>query len=82
MAIYLAPLGSQQSCREGPVRSTVQFERETLGANSSAAGEFWQGRSAGANHSESQPRDTGGDDRYDAISREFFHEQISGIRSD
>jgi len=25
--------------------------------------------------------DTGGDDRHDAISREFFHEQIPGIRS-
>ena len=40
---------------------------------------FWQGRSAGANHSEDQPRDTGGDDRYDTLAREFFHEQISGI---
>ncbi len=27
------------------------------------------------------PKDTGGDDRHDAISRKFFHEQISGIRS-
>ena len=27
-------------------------------------------------------QDPGGDDRHDAISREFFHEQISGIRSD
>jgi len=78
-AIYRAPLGSQQSCRGGPGRSTVQFERETSGTNSSAAGEFWQGRSAGANHSKSQPGDVGGDDRHDAISREFFHEQISGI---
>jgi signal-transduction protein with cAMP-binding, CBS, and nucleotidyltransferase domain len=43
--------------------------------------EFWQGRSAGTNHCENQPRDTGGDDRHDAISREFFHEQISGIGS-
>ena len=34
-----------------------------------------------ANHSENQPRDTGGDDRHDAISREFFHEEISGIGS-
>src|SRR5260370_15716367 len=46
--------------------------------NSSATGEFWQGRSAGTNHCENQPRDTGGNDRHDAISREFFHEQISG----
>ena len=29
--------------------------------------------------SENQPRDTGGDDRHDAFSRQFFHEQISGI---
>ena len=45
----------------------------TPGTNSSATGEFWQGRSAGANHSEDQPRDTGGDDRYDTLAREFFH---------
>ena len=32
---------------------------------------------AGADHSENQPRDTRGDDRHDAISRECFHEQIS-----
>ena len=38
-------------------------------------------RSAGASYSENQPRDTGGDDRHNAISREFFHEQISGIGS-
>ena len=43
--------------------------------------EFWQGRSTGANRSENQPRDTGRDDRHEAKSREFFHEQISGIRS-
>jgi len=42
---------------------------------------FGKVKSGGANHSENQPRDTGGDDRHDAISREFFHEQISGIRS-
>ena len=74
-------LASQQSRRGGLGRSTVQFERETAGTNSSASGEFWQGRSAGTNHCENQPRDTGGDDRHDAISREFFHEQISGIGS-
>src|SRR5258706_3750464 len=77
--IYRAPLSSQQSCRGGPGRSIVQFERETAGTDPSASGEFWQGRSAGANHSENQPRDTGGDDRDDAISRDLFHEQISGI---
>ena len=38
-----------------------------------------QRRSAGSNYSENQPRDTGGDDRHDAISCEPFHEQISGI---
>ena len=40
---------------------------------------FWQGRSAGANHSQNQPRDSGGDDRHDASARELFHEQISTI---
>src|SRR5258708_4397266 len=82
--IYRAPLGSQQSYRGGPGRSIVQFERETAGTDpsaSGASGEFWQGRSAGANHSENQPRDTSGDDRHDAISRELFHEQISEIGS-
>ena len=79
--IYVAPLGSQQSCRGGSGRSIVQFERETAGTDSSASGEFWQGRSAGANHSENQPGDAGGDDRNDAIPREFLHEQISGIGS-
>jgi CRP/FNR family transcriptional regulator, cyclic AMP receptor protein len=42
---------------------------------------FGKVRSAGADHSENQPRDTGGDDRHDAISREFFHEQIPRIGS-
>jgi hypothetical protein len=79
--IYLAPLGPQQSCRGGPGRSTVQFERETPSTDTSASGEFWQGRSAGAGHSENQPRDTGGDNRHDTLAREFFHEQISGIGS-
>ena len=63
------------------VRTTVQFERETPSTDSSASGEFWQGRSAGAGHSENQPRDTGGDNRHDTLAREFFHEQISGIGS-
>ena len=73
----VAPLGPQQSCRGGPGRSTVQFERETPGADSSAAGEFWQGRSAGADHRKGQPGDARGDDRNDAVPREFLHEQIS-----
>ena len=80
--IYLAPLGSQQSCRGGPGRSTVQFERETAGTGSSASGEFWQGRPARANHSENQPRDIGGDDRHHTLAGKPFHEQISGIGSD
>ena len=62
-------------------RSIIQFKREAAGTDSPASGEFWQGRSAGANHSENQPGDTGGDDRNDAIPREFLHEQISGIGS-
>ena len=68
--------GSQQSRRGGPGRSTVQFERETPGADSSAAGELRQGRQAGADHSESQPGDACGNDRHDPVSREFLHEQI------
>ena len=50
---------------------------KALGASPSFAGEFWQGRSARANRSEDQPRDAGGDDRYDASARELFHEQVS-----
>jgi CRP-like cAMP-binding protein len=49
------------------------------GTDPSASGEFWQGRSAGANHSENQSRDTGGNDRHDPRAREPFHEQISEI---
>ena len=79
--IYLAPLGPQQSCRGGPGRSTVQFERETAGAGPSPSGEFWKRRSAGASYSENQPRDTRGDDWHDTVPREPFHEQISGIGS-
>jgi hypothetical protein len=79
--IYRAPFGPQQPRRGGLGRSIVQFERETAGTDPSALGEFWQRRSAGANPSENQPRDTGGDDRHDAIAREFFHEQISRIGS-
>jgi hypothetical protein len=70
-AIYLAPLGSQQSRRGGPGRSIVQFQRETPGTDPSASGEFWQGRSTGADNSKNQPRDPRGDDRHDAISRQF-----------
>jgi hypothetical protein len=36
---------------------TVQFEREELRADCSASGEFWQGGSAGTDHSKSQPGD-------------------------
>ena len=76
-AVYLAPVGPQQSCRGGPGRSTVQFERETPGADSSASGELWQGRNAGADHRKGQSGDAGRDDRNDPVPREFFHEQIS-----
>jgi len=51
-----------------PGRSAVQFERETSGADSSASGEFWQGRPAGADHRKSQPGDAGGDDRHDPVA--------------
>ena len=75
--VYRAPPGPQQSCRRGSGRSTVQFERETSGADSSASGEFWQGKSAGADHSKGQPGDACGDDWNDPVPRKFFHEQIS-----
>jgi hypothetical protein len=42
-----------------------------------AFGEFWQGESAGADHSKSQPGDACGDDRNNPVPGEFFHEQIS-----
>ena len=35
---------------------------------------------ARADHGENQPRDTCGNDRHDAISRQCFHEQISATR--
>src|ERR1700730_16174359 len=77
--IYLAPLGSQQSCRGGPGRSTVQFERKAPRPTSPSPCKFWQGRSAGANHRENQSGNAGRNDRHDASARELFHEQISAI---
>jgi CRP-like cAMP-binding protein len=80
--LFIAHLLARNSrVEEDLVDQFVQFERETAGTDPSASGEFWQGRSAGANHSKSQPGDVGGDDWNDAISREFFYEQISGIGS-
>ena len=38
---------------------------------------FGQGKSAGADHSKSQPGDACGDDRNDPVPGEFLHEQIS-----
>ena len=64
-----------------PSEQRIEFRIGINGADPSASSEFWQGKSAGANHSENQPRDTGGDDRHDAISRKFFHEQISRVGS-
>jgi len=72
--IYLAPPGPQRSYRRGPGRSTVQFQREASRADTSASGEFWQGGSAGADHSKSQPGDACRDDRNDSVPREFLHE--------
>ncbi len=69
-----APLGPQQSCRGRSGRSIVQFERETPGADPSAACEFWQGGRTRADPGENQPSDARGHDRYDAIPRQFFHE--------
>ncbi len=64
-----------------PSEQRIEFRIGINGADPFASSEFWQGKSAGANHSENQPRDTGGDDRHDAISRKFFHEQISRVGS-
>jgi len=80
--LFIAHLLARNSrVEEDLVDQLFNSSEKTAGTDPSASGEFWQGRSAGANHSENQPRDTGGDDRHDAISREFFHEQISGIGS-
>jgi hypothetical protein len=49
-----------------------QFERKALGTGSSPAGKFPQGGPARADHREGQPGDTRGDDRHNAIAREFF----------
>jgi CRP-like cAMP-binding protein len=74
-ALFISHLLARKNrVEEGSGRSAVQFQRETSGTGSSAAGEFWQGRSAGAAHSKNQPRDPRRDDRHDAIPRQFFHE--------
>jgi CRP-like cAMP-binding protein len=44
-----------------------------------AAGELWQGRETGTHNRENQPGDARRDDRNDAVTREFLHEQISKI---
>ena len=38
---------------------------------------FGKERQTGADHRENQPGDACGDDRHDAVPREFLHEQIS-----
>jgi hypothetical protein len=42
-----------------------------------AVDELRQGKQTGADERENQPGDACGDDRHDAVPREFFHEQIS-----
>jgi len=58
-------------------RSKADFIARMSGANASASCEFWQGKSAGADHSKGKPGDACGNDRNDPIPREFLHEQIS-----
>ena len=77
--IYSHLLARNSRVEEDLVDLLFDSSRETAGTHPSASGEFRQRRSAGSNYSENQPRDTGGDDRHDAISCEPFHEQISGI---
>jgi CRP-like cAMP-binding protein len=83
------PADSVFYIQSGKVKQTVVSEqgKEAVVALLETGDFFGEGcltgqpLSAGANHSENQPRDTGGDDRHDAISRELFHEQISEIGS-
>ena len=62
---------------EDLVDQLFNSSEKRLARNSSAFGEFWQGESAGADHSKSQPGDACGDDRNNPVPGEFFHEQIS-----
>ena len=50
------------------------------GPRSSPAGEFRQGRKAGADHHKNQSGDACGDDRDDPSAGELFHEQIQEAR--
>ena len=80
--LFIAHLLARNSrVEEDLVDQLFNSSEKRLATDPSASGEFWQGRSAGANHSENQPRDAGGDDRHDPISCEFFHEQIPAIGS-
>jgi hypothetical protein len=60
-------------------RPIVQFKREAPGAGPSSTGLILVGWSTRANHRQGQPGDARGDDRYDALPRELFYEQISKL---
>ncbi len=78
--VHGAPVDPQQPGRSGPCGPTVQFQRKAPGPRSSLAGEFRQGRKAGADHHKNQSGDTRGDDRDDPPAGELFHEQIQEPR--
>ena len=66
----------------GPGRPTVQFEREAISSGTTSIGELRQGKSPRAGHREGQPRDACGVDRYNALPRKFFYEQVPKIGLD
>ena len=63
------PAFAELSSRTSGANSRVEEDLVDLLFNSSE-------KRLARNYSENQPRDTGGDDRHDAISCEPFHEQI------
>jgi CRP-like cAMP-binding protein len=77
--LFIAHLLARNERVEGDLIDQLFNSSEKPGTDPPTSGEFRQRRSTGANRSVNQPRDTGGDGRYDAFSRQFFYEQISGI---
>jgi hypothetical protein len=73
-------IGAKHTSRGGPGRPALQLQRETAGAHPAATGALWRARPAAKGASQSIARDAGGDDRHDAVARQFFHEQIQKTR--
>ena len=61
---------------EDLVDQLFQFQRKTPGANSSAAGEFRQGKQTRPRRCSDQPGNARRDGRHHPLARQFFHEQI------